>query len=271
MGSRNTVETIRKAVAAFNAGDRRAFRTALGRSYFTYLPAPDEPGADEVIGRLVEELAGGYADMTIELNELESDRGGARGAATARGTSTAALWGVPRTGRTIEWTVSFRVRPVEGGLAFNLENLSVPQIMDAFRQLEQVNPPDRMHLPPPHATSVIPDFLFRVAFNGQVADKPCSHLGEVRVIESKTTRCERCGPDDIWPTLRLCLTCGHVGCCDTSINKHARGHFEATGHPLMRSQRAGETWGWCYTDGVLIGGATIGGATIARAAFDREA
>lgn len=266
MRGHKVVEAIRDAVAAFNDGDRGALGARLARSYFTHVPMPDEPGANEVVGRLVEELAAGHPDMTIELEALEADGSGARGTATARGTNTVALWGVPATGRTLEWTVPFRVRPVRGGLAFNLEGLSVPLIMDAFRLLEQVNPADRMHLPPPHARSVIPDFLFRLAFNGQVADKPCSHLGEVHITRSEASRCSRCGPDDIWPTLRLCLTCGHVGCCDTSINKHARGHFEATGHPLMRSLRAGETWGWCYTDGVLIGGATI-----ARAAFDREA
>ena len=46
----------------------------------------------------------------------------------------------------------------------------------------------------------------------------------------------------------MCLTCGHVGCCDSSRGRHATGHFEATGHPLMRSMEPGETWAWCYVD-----------------------
>jgi uncharacterized UBP type Zn finger protein len=48
--------------------------------------------------------------------------------------------------------------------------------------------------------------------------------------------------------LRVCLVCGHVGCCDQSRNKHATEHFHATGHPVMRSGEPGESWGWCYVD-----------------------
>ena len=51
---------------------------------------------------------------------------------------------------------------------------------------------------------------------------------------------------------RLCLTCGHVGCCDASFGRHAVKHFEATGHPLMRSFEPGEHWGWCYVDAIEI-------------------
>jgi uncharacterized UBP type Zn finger protein len=48
------------------------------------------------------------------------------------------------------------------------------------------------------------------------------------------------------------MTCGHVGCCDSSKNKHARKHFHVTGHPIMRSIEPGETWGWCYIDEVMM-------------------
>lgn len=261
MESNTTVERVHETVAAFNGGDWTALGAALGRSFFEHVPAPGEPGADEVIGSLVADIVGGFPDLAIALDDLIADGDGARGLATLRGTNTGPLWGVPATGRRVEWEVTFRVRRVDGGLAFNLEDLSIPVFMDLLRQIEQVNAADRMHLPSPHPTSRIPEFLLRLAFNGQVADKPCRHLGEVLVTHSDTTRCSRCGPDDVWPALRLCLTCGHVGCCDTSINKHARGHFEATGHPLMRSLRHGETWGWCYVDGILIGGTTLDGET----------
>ena len=257
MPASNTVDAVRGAVAAFNEGDRTALGRALGRSFFTHRPALEERGANDVVGSLIADVAGGFPDLSIELDNLEADGDGARGRATVRGTCSGSLWGVAPTGRTIEWPVAFRVRPAEGGLAFNLDDLTVPVLMDLFRQLEQVNPADRMHLPPRHATSLLPEFLFRLAFNGQVADMPCDHLGGVRVTRSDVTRCGQCGPDDIWPALRLCLTCGHVGCCDTSANKHARGHFEATGHPLIRSLRTAETWGWCYVDGVLVGGDTV--------------
>jgi hypothetical protein len=60
--------------------------------------------------------------------------------------------------------------------------------------------------------------------------------------------------------LRMCLTCGHVGCCDSSRNKHATKHFHATGHPVMRSAEPRGDWGWCYIDQVMLGLEQIGQA-----------
>jgi uncharacterized UBP type Zn finger protein len=65
--------------------------------------------------------------------------------------------------------------------------------------------------------------------------------------------CEECLKiGDPWVHLRLCLGCGHVGCCDQSKNKHATKHFHATGHPLIRSDEPGEDWLWCYIDEVWM-------------------
>lgn len=52
--------------------------------------------------------------------------------------------------------------------------------------------------------------------------------------------------------LRLCLICGHVGCCDSSPMQHATGHFKETGLPVMRSFEAGESWRWCFEDGSIV-------------------
>jgi uncharacterized UBP type Zn finger protein len=52
--------------------------------------------------------------------------------------------------------------------------------------------------------------------------------------------------------LRTCLTCGHVGCCDQSVNKHATKHFHATQHPLIQSAQPGESWGWCYVHRIMF-------------------
>jgi uncharacterized UBP type Zn finger protein len=62
--------------------------------------------------------------------------------------------------------------------------------------------------------------------------------------------CEECHDHGIatWAHLRMCLTCGHVGCCDSSQYRHARAHFTTTGHLLMRSIEPGEDWKWCYVD-----------------------
>jgi uncharacterized UBP type Zn finger protein len=53
---------------------------------------------------------------------------------------------------------------------------------------------------------------------------------------------------DDWVHLRMCLSCGHVGCCDSSKNKHARKHFHHFNHPIVRSAEPGESWGFCYVD-----------------------
>jgi uncharacterized UBP type Zn finger protein len=57
---------------------------------------------------------------------------------------------------------------------------------------------------------------------------------------------------DTWVHLRECLTCGHIGCCDSSKNKHATKHFHATEHPLVQSFQPGEDWIWCYVDQVVM-------------------
>ena len=55
-----------------------------------------------------------------------------------------------------------------------------------------------------------------------------------------------------WVHLRLCLTCGHVGCCDSSKNKHATKHFHTTHHPIIQSFQPGEDWRWCYVDQMMV-------------------
>jgi len=77
----------------------------------------------------------------------------------------------------------------------------------------------------------------------------CSHLNTIKVTETDVHVCEDCvKTGDRWVHLRLCLECGHVGCCDSSKNKHATKHFHRSKHPLMRSIEPGEQWIWCYVD-----------------------
>jgi len=65
--------------------------------------------------------------------------------------------------------------------------------------------------------------------------------------------CEEClAQGDRWVHLRLCMTCGHVGCCDDSPNRHATRHFHATKHPVIKSFEPGEDWAWCYVDAEII-------------------
>ncbi len=82
----------------------------------------------------------------------------------------------------------------------------------------------------------------------------CTHLDQIKVRETNQHECEECAKSgETWVHLRMCLTCGHVGCCDSSKNKHATKHFHRTQHPLMRSIEPGENWMWCYVDGIMPG------------------
>ena len=70
---------------------------------------------------------------------------------------------------------------------------------------------------------------------------------------STTNGCEDCLKlGTSWVHLRLCLTCGHVGCCDSSPQRHATAHFKETGHPVIRSFQPGESWRWCYVDDGIV-------------------
>jgi uncharacterized UBP type Zn finger protein len=82
----------------------------------------------------------------------------------------------------------------------------------------------------------------------------CTHLDQITITQTDTRVCEDCIKiGDHWVHLRLCLACGHVGCCDSSRNKHATKHFQQVGHPLIRSIEPGETWIWCYVDQLVPG------------------
>ncbi|MEZ5361131.1 MAG: UBP-type zinc finger domain-containing protein [Bryobacterales bacterium] len=77
----------------------------------------------------------------------------------------------------------------------------------------------------------------------------CTHLEQATAVEPNAKGCEEClATGGRWVHLRLCLTCGHVGCCDSSPGKHATKHFHQTGHPVVESFEPGESWRWCYVD-----------------------
>ena len=77
----------------------------------------------------------------------------------------------------------------------------------------------------------------------------CEHLKEIKTVTPSADGCEDCLKiGDDWVHLRLCEICGHVGCCDSSKNKHATEHFHQTTHPIIKSFEPGEDWGYCYVD-----------------------
>ncbi len=80
----------------------------------------------------------------------------------------------------------------------------------------------------------------------------CKHKDQIKDIEPKTEDCEECmrlGQN--WLALRVCLTCGHVGCCESSVGEHAKKHYEKTGHPIIKPKES-NNWKWCYIDNSYI-------------------
>jgi len=81
----------------------------------------------------------------------------------------------------------------------------------------------------------------------------CKHLDQIKNVKPGAKGCEGClAIGDTWVELRLCLSCGHVGCCDSSKNRHATKHFHATRHPVIQSFQRGDNWRWCYVDQTYV-------------------
>ena len=90
------------------------------------------------------------------------------------------------------------------------------------------------------------------AREGLMADE-CRHAAGIRDVTPSALGCEEClKSGSQWVHLRLCRTCGHVGCCDESPNRHATKHFHATRHPIIEGYDPPEGWGWCYVDEIFL-------------------
>ena len=82
----------------------------------------------------------------------------------------------------------------------------------------------------------------------------CRHTAQIHKVTPSALGCEEClKTHSRWVHLRLCRTCGHVGCCDSSPNKHATAHHYAAKHPIISSAELGEDWCWCYIDQRVLG------------------
>ena len=87
----------------------------------------------------------------------------------------------------------------------------------------------------------------------RLMSKTCTHLRTIRDVMPSALGCEECLKiGQAWVHLRLCRTCGHVGCCDESPGRHATKHFHATSHPIIEGYDPPEGWGWCYVDEVMF-------------------
>ena len=80
-------------------------------------------------------------------------------------------------------------------------------------------------------------------------NQSCTHLDEVADVRPNSHGCEDClRIGGQWVHLRMCMSCGHIGCCDDSPNRHATAHFRAQHHPIIQSYEPGEDWWYCYVD-----------------------
>jgi uncharacterized UBP type Zn finger protein len=90
---------------------------------------------------------------------------------------------------------------------------------------------------------------------GRETASACSHTDSIQYFDlpAEIEGCEEClALGTRWVHLRMCQSCGHIGCCDNSEGRHATGHYEQTGHPIARSAELGEDWSWCYLDEVVF-------------------
>jgi hypothetical protein len=81
----------------------------------------------------------------------------------------------------------------------------------------------------------------------------CGHRKLCKEVSYSERVCPECvALGDEWVHLRICMICGHVGCCDNSKNKHATGHFRSSGHPIIKSIEPNEDWAWCYVEETIL-------------------
>ena len=251
MAESTLADAVRAFVAKINAGMPNAARDFIAAQFYVHAAGPGELNATDTWVEMLTALLAAMPDLRVDLEELWSsdEKGRISGRATVSGTFTAPLWGAPPSGTVISQTLAFSARQAGDRIAINFDDLPGPQLMALVRRFELLNPPDQMDQPPKHANAIAPDFILRMAFTGQVEDRPCSHLAAIAFWDTEVRTCVQCvALGDIWPSLRLCTVCGFVGCCDTSKNSHMKHHMEQTGHVLIRAVRLSEGWMWCYAD-----------------------
>lgn len=99
------------------------------------------------------------------------------------------------------------------------------------------------------------NLFLRRLFTGTFTIRECHHIDQVQKVTPQSDVCAKCVElGDTWPDLRVCMTCGHVGCCDKAKNQHAFKHYQETGHPIMRpfDDNIFHRWMWCYPDNALL-------------------
>jgi predicted ester cyclase len=253
-------DQVRTSVVAFaravESADEAGMRVFLSDDYFGHARRPDEPSQADRWAELVPDVVAALPDLHVEIEDVDRDGDLVHVRAIVTGTHTGELWGSPPTSAAVRLDVPLTLRDTGHGWVIN-GDAAPSAAVGALREVGVFPPADQMHLPPRNPIRP-PEFLLKLAFTGQAADKPCDHLASARVFEPATDVCAQCvAGGGYWPALRMCLVCGFVGCCDTSVSKHMRRHHEETGHAIFRSIRLREGWIWCYEDGALFERATL--------------
>lgn len=229
----------------------------IAPQFWSHTPAEGEPTATERVMKILTDLTNAMSDLSVTIAEVAKADDGYSATLTLDGTHDGVLWGAPGTGNHITWQTNLSLKAIDGSFAFRFDDVELPDVLGVLRQFGMINPPDQMDRAPLYPVSP-PEFLLKVIFTGQAGDKDCSHLEQIQVTEPSTRMCAQCfEAGDYWPALRMCMTCGFVGCCDTSKNTHMKKHYEETGHALMRSIRMDEGWMFCYEDGAFFETATL--------------
>lgn len=257
MSFEQNISTIQQFVIGINQGDIGAVNRFVARDFYNYSPPAGEENATAVISQIMGDVMNSMPDLQLDVADFQEGDGDISFSLTVSGTQSQALWGAPGSGKHAVWTSRVTSRFHNGSFSFCWKELPLPEIMAALRQIDMVPPPEDMDKPLKYPI-VIPEFLLKVIMTGQAAEKECSHLDMIQIVEPNTDVCEQCVElGDDWPALRMCLICGFVGCCDTSKNKHMGQHIEQSGHPLMRSIRLQESWVWCYEDDAFLSGEVL--------------
>lgn len=245
-------EQIQSFVNEFNNGNLEAFHQHFSREFYGYMPTEGEETAADIFFQLASDLKAASSDLRLTVENAHAHDDYIHADMTLTGVLDDDLWGVPASNKHITWTTPINIRFFGDKFTFVPDNLQFPDVLEIGRKVGFIPDADKMDQPMPYPV-VIPEFIMKVLFTNQVAEKDCKHLDEIKVTTPTTDVCEQCVEQgDIWPALRMCLICGFVGCCDTSKNKHMSQHYKDTGHSIFRSIRLTEGWIFCYEDNAFF-------------------
>ena len=206
----------------------------------------------DIARRLIAEEAGLAAAAIVVIADDEAERVHQVGAIVATSNPHAAVFARTHNAEhaaellatgTFAHVVADDSASVDALVSHALGQLALPE-----RLVEVVVEGAVGTLPESEIAGVVP---MDKVFHPHLPHDGCEHVEEARSVTATSPGCAECMEDGTrWVHLRVCLICGHVGCCDSSPRRHARAHFHDTGHSLMASLEPGEAWAWCFVDRV---------------------